>query len=72
MTFLKKSCYEQMWHLGPRMLHPTLNSGSTVKIILQFCTMKGTKETWELMVFQKEILFRAIWLFCDKNDVTSS
>ena len=43
-----------------------------VKIILQFYIMKGTKETWELMVFQKEILFRAIWLFCDKNDVTSS
>ena len=34
------------------------NSGSAVRIVLQFCTMKGTKRDMEitLMVFLKEIL----------------
>ena len=54
-----------MGHLGPRMSHPVSrqdvrshNSGSAVRIVLQFCTMKGAKSDMEiiLIVFLKEIL----------------
>ena len=50
------------------------NSGSTVKIVLQFCTMKEAKRDMGiiLMVFWKEVLFRAIRLFGNKNSMTSS
>ena len=49
------------------MLHHS--SGSSVRIILQFYTMKGAKRDMgvTLMVFLKEILFRAISSFCNKN-----
>ena len=67
MAFPKNSFFEKMGHLGPRMAH-THNSGSTVRIALQFCTMKGAKRDKEinLMVFLKKILFRAIWSFWPK------
>ena len=70
-----------MGHLGSRMSHPVSrqdvrshNSGSAVRIVLQFCTMKGAKRDMGiiLMVFLKEILFRAIWSFWNKNGMVSS
>ena len=41
-----------MDHTGPKMVHPH-NSGSAVRIVLQFCTMKGAKRDMEiiLMIF---------------------
>ena len=50
------------------------SSGSAVRIVLQFCTMKGAKRDMGiiLMVFLKEILFRAIWSFWNKNGMVSS
>ena len=45
-----------MGHLRPKMAYPH-NSGSTVKIVLQCCTMKGAKRDMEiiLIVFLKYI-----------------
>ena len=34
-----------MDHLGPKMAHPH-NSGSVVRIVLQFYTIEGAKEKW--------------------------
>ena len=44
--------------LKPRIHILSHNSGSAVRIVLQFCTMKGTKRDMKikLMVFLKEIL----------------
>ena len=41
-----------MGQLRPKMVHPH-NSGTTVRIVLQYCTMKGAKRDMEiiLMVF---------------------
>ena len=49
-------------------------SGSTVTIALQSCKTKGSKRDMEiiLMVFLKEILFRGIWSFWNKNRMVSS
>ena len=50
------------------------SSGFAVRIVLQFCTMKGAKRDMGiiLMVFRKEILFKAIWLFWNKNRIVPS
>ena len=55
MAFSKK-CLWQIGHLRPKMAYPH-NSGSTVKIVLQCCTMKGAKRDMEiiLIVFLKYI-----------------
>ena len=56
MAFPKKLCLGQMGHLRPKMVHPH-NSGSTVRIVLQCCTIKGAKRDMGiiLMVFLKKI-----------------
>ena len=58
----KQTLWNPEWRILPS------NSGSVVRIFLQFCTMKGTKKGMEiiLMVFLKEILFRAVWSFVQK------
>ena len=43
----KKSCLGQRDYLGTKMVHPH-NTGSTVRIVLQFCTMKGAKRDMEI------------------------
>ena len=50
------------------------NSESAVRIVLQFCTVKGAKRDMEiiLMAFVKQILFRAICGFWDKIGIASS
>ena len=56
MAFPKKNlCLGQMNHLEPKMVHPH-NSGSAVRIVLHFFTMKGTKRVKEiiLIVFSKK------------------
>ena len=42
----KKSCLGQRDYLGTKMVHPH-NTGSTVRIVLQFCTMTGAKRDME-------------------------
>ena len=62
-----------MWPiLSPKMGRPQ-NSGSAVRIALQFCTMKGAKREMEiiLMVFLEKLLFAAIWSFWPKNGASS-
>ena len=51
-----------------------LSSGAAVRIVLKFYTMKRAKRDMGiiLMVFLKEILFRAIWSFWNKNGIVSS
>ena len=51
-----------------------LSSGAAVRLVLKFCTMKRAKRDMGiiLMVFLKEILFRAIWSFWNKNGIVSS
>ena len=68
MAFPKQLFFQQMSHLGPRMANPH-NSGSAIRIVLQFCTMKGIRRDMKtiLMAFLKETLFRAIWSFWPKN-----
>ena len=48
MVFPKKICLEQMSHLRSKMEHPH-NCVSAVRIILQFCTMKGTERDMEII-----------------------
>ena len=50
------------------MAHP-YNSGPTVRIALQFSTVKGAKKDMAiiLMIFFEKILFGAIWSFWPKN-----
>ena len=53
-----------MCHIGTKMVRPD-NSGSAVRIVLQFCTIKGSKRFMKivLMVFLKKILYGTIWSF---------
>ena len=51
----KNPCFEKMGHLGLGMSHPVSrqdvrshNSGSTVRIVLLFCTMNVAKRWWKL------------------------
>ena len=63
MAYRKKNYFlGQMSHLEPRMSILPHNSGSTLRIFLQFCSVEGAKKDMRiiLMVFLKEILFRAI------------
>ena len=56
-----------MGHLGLKMGHPH-NSGFTINIVLQFCTMKEVKRDMEIIVivFLKKKLFGTIWSFGPK------
>ena len=60
--------FSYMWNTLPHKFQ------SAIGIVLQFCTMKGAKRDMEiiLLVFLKEILFRAIWSFFNKNGMASS
>ena len=58
MAYPKKLFLGQMDHLGPRI---------AVRIVLQVCTMKGAKRGIGIMVILREILFRAILSFWNKN-----
>ena len=57
-----------MDHLGHKIARPR-NSGSVVRSILQFCTMKGAKRDMGtiLLVFLKNVSFGAVWSFWPKN-----
>ena len=44
VAFPKRSCLRQMGHLRPKMVH---SQNSTVRIVLQGCTMKGAKRDME-------------------------
>ena len=60
-TFPKKVLVWGKWtNLDPKMAH-TLNSGSTLRTFLKFCTLKRTNMQMEviLMIFTKDFLFRA-------------
>ena len=61
-----------MCHLGPRMSHPV----SQLWICYKDCftilrNERGEERYGNLMGFQKEILFRAIWSFWNKNGTAS-
>ena len=51
----KKFCSRKWTILGPKMAHPQ-NSGSTLRMFLKFCAMKGANRYMEiiLMAFQKK------------------
>ena len=58
-----------MGHLGPKIAH-SHNSGSAVRIVLTFCTIKGTKRDMGIALGnhisgfsakKKKKLFGAIW-----------
>ena len=72
MAVPKKYYLGQMSHLGSKMVHPH-NSGSAVRIVLQFHTMTGAKRDMEitLMIFLEKILFRAIWSFWPENGTST-
>ena len=67
MTFPKKSFLGKMGHLRPKMVHPH-HSGSAVRIVLQYCTMKGAKRDMEiiLMVFLKKIFWGNLVILAQK------
>ena len=70
--FPKKNPVWGKWTIqDPKCPH---NSGSIVRIVLKFCTMKGAKRGMGilLMVFLKKILFWAILLCWPKNDTALS
>ena len=61
ITFPKKVLVCVKWtNLDPKMTHPH-NSGSTLRIFLKFCTLKGANMQMEiiLMIFTKDFLFGA-------------
>ena len=57
-----------MDHLVTKRAHPH-NSGSTVKIVLQFCTMKEAKTDIDIILtvfLKKKFLFKAVLSFWPK------
>ena len=61
ITFPKKVLVWGKWtNLDPKMTHPH-NSGSTLRIFLKFCTLKGANMQMEMIltIFTKDFLFRA-------------
>ena len=68
LFFPKKIFVGQMDHLVTKRAHPH-NSGSTVKIVLQFCTMKEAKRDIDIILtvfLKKKILFKAVLSFWPK------
>ena len=74
-----------MCHLGPRMMHPTSQLWIYCKDCFTILhNERGQERHGDYIsiymgiiflymgVFLKEILFRAIWLFWNKNDMMSS
>ena len=69
----KKSCLGQMGQLGPRMLHPVSQLWISFKDCFTILhNESGQERHGNLMVFPKEILFRVIWSFWNKNGMMSS
>ena len=52
MFFTKNFCLGQMGHLCPKMAHPD-NSGSALRFVFKFCTMKGANKYMEI-IFKKK------------------
>ena len=62
MVCTKKNFVQDKWAiLGPKMAHPH-NSGSTLRVFLKFCRMKGANRYMKisLVVFREKHLFGAI------------
>ena len=65
MICTKKKIFQDKWAiLSPKMAHPH-NSGSTLRIFLKFCRMKGANRYMKilLVVFREQNSFGAIRSF---------
>ena len=68
LFFPKKIFVGQMDYLVTKRAHPH-NSGSTVKIVLQFCTMKKAKRDIDIIltVFLKKNLIQSSFVILAQN-----